>query len=279
VTLPQLPQLRRVDGYLDAVAARSSDVVDTGPLRAFVSHAPYPYYVRPRPGIALVDPGSVTADHVHDAAGVLAGAGQPVSFEWVDDLAPELGRVLAAEGYAVQRHPLLVRDLTAPATAAPGGGLAVRLLAADAPQLRAALAVQSVGFGVPGTARGEAGAEQRDADVVDDELLSYVRDRIASGSSVVAVAEDADAGVVACGWHQPVGEETEVVGVATLPTHRRRGAAAALVEVLVADAVERGATLALLSADGDAVARIYESVGFVRVGRTGAASPPEEPPG
>lgn len=273
-----LDVLRRVDAYLDAVAGRSSDVVDVGPLRAFVSHAPYPYYVRPRPGHALDAPGSVTAAQVRDAAAVLVAAGHPVSFEWVDELAPELGAVLAAEGYAVDRHPLLVRDLTAPPPPAPRSAPTARLLDADDPRLRDALAVQSVGFGVPGTARGEHGPAQRDADVVEDTLLEHVRGRIADGRSVVAVAEDPAVGVVACGWHQPVGAETEVVGVATLPTHRRQGAAAALVDVLVADAADRGVTLALLSADGDAVARVYESVGFVRVGRTGAASPVEPAP-
>jgi GNAT superfamily N-acetyltransferase len=266
--------LRRCDAYLDAAPAMAADAVDVGPLRAFVSRAPYPYYVRPRPGVDLTAPGSVTAEHVRAAAAVLTDAGHAVSFEWVDELAPALGDVLRAEGYAVQRHPLLVRDLTAPGRP-PGDApsLTARLLDAASPDLPAALAVQSVGFGTPGTARGEPGTPDRDGAEVDDELLAYVRRKVGDGGAAVAVAEAADAGVVACGWHQPVGADTEVVGVATLPAFRRRGAARALLEVLVSDATHRGVTMALLSAGDDAVARIYEAAGFTRIGHTGAAEP------
>lgn len=264
--------LRRCDTYLDAVPSLSAEAVDVGPLRAFVSRAPYPYYVRPRPDADLAAPGSVTGEQVRAAAAVLEGAGHPVSFEWVAELAPHLGEVLRAEGYAVHHHPLLVRDLTT-GTAPIGSTTTARLLAADAPELRDALAVQAVGFGVPGTARGEAGAAARDADAVEESLLTYVRERIASGRASVAVADDPHAGIVACGWHQPVGADTEVVGVATLPAYRRRGAAAAVLEMLVADAARHGVTMALLSAGDDAVARIYERSGFTRIGATGAAEP------
>jgi GNAT superfamily N-acetyltransferase len=267
-------RLRRCDTYLDAVPALAADVVDVGPLRVFVSRAPYPYYVRPRPGADLAEAGSVTTAHVREAAAVLREAGDPVSFEWVDELAPALGDVLRAEGYDVHRHPLLVRDLDAPLPETRTvSGLTARLLTADATDLRDALAVQGVGFSVPGTARGEADVRERDADVVEDSLLDYVRERIRSGLASVAVADDPDAGIVACGWHQPVGAETEVVGVATLPAYRRRGAAAAMLDVLVSDAAARGVTMALLSAGDDAVARIYEHAGFTRIAHTGAAEP------
>jgi GNAT superfamily N-acetyltransferase len=284
-----LALLRRCDGYLDTVPSLGADAIDVGPLRAFVSRAPYPYYVRPRPDADLTTPGSVTGEHVRAAAAVLERAGHPVSFEWVAELAPALDQVLRAEGYAVHHHPLLVRDVTAAANpvlpGAPGDphapgraraeGLAVtaRLLDSDAPDLCDALAVQGVGFSVPGTARGEAGVPEREADTVEDALLAYVRERIAAGRASVAVADVPEAGIVACGWHQPVGADTEVVGVATLPAYRRRGAAAAVLEVLVADAARHGVTMALLSAGDDAVARIYERSGFTRIGATGAAEP------
>ncbi len=266
--------LRRCDAYLDAVATLAADVVDVGPLRAFVSRAPYAYYVRPIPGRDLSVPGSVTGEHVRGAAAVLTDAGHPVSFEWVDELAPMLGDVLRGEGYAVHRHPLLVRDLREPFDDPRRAvGLTARLLEADAPDLLAALAVQEVGFSVPGTARGDADVRERDTREVEQALLDYVRERIRDGRASVAVADDPEAGIVACGWHQAVGADTEVVGVATLPAHRRRGAAAALLEVLVDDAATHGVTMALLSAGDDAVARIYERSGFTRIGFTGAAEP------
>jgi predicted GNAT family acetyltransferase len=66
-----------------------------------------------------------------------------------------------------------------------------------------------------------------------------------------------------------------VVGVATLPTWRRRGLGAAVTAFLVQDAGRRGAEVVFLSAGDDAVARVYERLGFRRVGVHSAAEPPK----
>jgi predicted GNAT family acetyltransferase len=58
---------------------------------------------------------------------------------------------------------------------------------------------------------------------------------------------------------------TEIVGVATLPAARRRGLGAAITAALVADAQQRGVDVIFLSAGSEAVARIYERVGFRRI--------------
>jgi predicted GNAT family acetyltransferase len=79
--------------------------------------------------------------------------------------------------------------------------------------------------------------------------------------------------VLAVGSHQPVGAVTEIVGVGTLPAARRRGLGAAVTAALVADARARGAELVFLSAGSEAIARVYERLGFVRVGTAGLASP------
>jgi predicted GNAT family acetyltransferase len=76
----------------------------------------------------------------------------------------------------------------------------------------------------------------------------------------------------AVGAHQPLQATSEIVGVATLPAFRRRGLAAAVTTTLVADALERGVTTAFLSADDEDVARVYERIGFRRIGTAGAAS-------
>jgi predicted GNAT family acetyltransferase len=69
---------------------------------------------------------------------------------------------------------------------------------------------------------------------------------------------------VAIAMHQPVGRVTEVVGVATLPAFRRRGLASAVTQLIVDDAVRRGAQTIFLTADDDGVARVYERLGFRR---------------
>jgi predicted GNAT family acetyltransferase len=70
-----------------------------------------------------------------------------------------------------------------------------------------------------------------------------------------------------------VAEVTEVVGVATLPSARRRGIGAAVTGALVAHALASGLGLVFLSAASDDVARIYERLGFRRVARAGIAEP------
>jgi GNAT superfamily N-acetyltransferase len=273
--------LRRVDAYLDAAPDDSATGVDVGPLRAFESRAPWPFYVRPRPELDLGAADAVSADDVRRAAAVLADAGESASFEWVEQLVPSLGPALVEAGFVVSSHPLLTLDLTVTSaegrsragTGAGGRPASIRILDAGSPDLAVAVAVSDVGFAAAGTATGPEGTAERDAVDVDPSLVEYLATRISEGRSVVAVLDDEADGVVAAGWHQPIGDVTELVAVATLPAYRRRGAAADIVRVLVADARRRGCTLALLAAGDDAVARVYEHVGFTRSGTCGAAEP------
>ena len=82
---------------------------------------------------------------------------------------------------------------------------------------------------------------------------------MASGVTRTAIATLGD-DVVAMGQHQPVGDVTEIVGVATIPEARRRGIAGALTAALVADA---DVGTVFLSAGEDA-ARVYGRLGFER---------------
>jgi GNAT superfamily N-acetyltransferase len=266
---PRTDLLRRLDRYLDAVPRASADPVDAGPLRAFLSRAPWPYYARPRPELDLSGTAAVTPDDLAAAARLLADHGSAVSFEWVHELVPGLAATLQLAGYAVTLHPLLALELPAPLPPA-----AAVLLEPDDDRLRDALAVAEIAFAAPGTAVGAEGARERDATEVPEGQLEHIGGRLADGSAALAVAVDPRDGVVASGSHVPVDGVTEVMGVATLPTHRRRGLAVDVVARLLVDATDRGCGLALLSAADDDVARVYERLGFVRVGHAGAASLP-----
>ena len=68
-----------------------------------------------------------------------------------------------------------------------------------------------------------------------------------SGVSVMVVAELAGE-PVAAGMHQPVGEVTEIVGVATLPAVRRQGLGGAVTGALVEHALADGVETVFLSA-------------------------------
>lgn len=88
----------------------------------------------------------------------------------------------------------------------------------------------------------------------------------------MAAAYD-ERGVTGGGSHSPRGTTTELTGIAVLPRARRRGVGAALRGALVSDARQRGVHTVFLSAQDDAVARVYERVGFVRVGTAWIAEP------
>ncbi|MEO6350449.1 MAG: GNAT family N-acetyltransferase [Candidatus Limnocylindrales bacterium] len=98
--------------------------------------------------------------------------------------------------------------------------------------------------------------------------------RIRDGWSIAAAAFAED-GPVAFGIHQPVDDVSEIVGVATLPAYRRQGLGAAVTSELVRDALARGVKTTFLSAGSEDVARVYERIGFRRVGSAGGAEPPE----
>ena len=87
-----------------------------------------------------------------------------------------------------------------------------------------------------------------------------------AGRSVLYGAFDPDLGAVGGGSHNPRGQVTEIVGVGVLPAVRRQGIAGHLTWALTQDAMAGGVDTVFMSAGSDAVARIYEGVGFVRVG-------------
>jgi GNAT superfamily N-acetyltransferase len=244
-------------------------VEDHGPLRLFISEGvPWPYYARPRGG-------EITADDVKAMRRRQWELGLPETFEWVVDLAPTLSPAAREAGLAVVEVPLMALDR--PLDAPPVDANVRRLEPGDA-ALAASRAVADIAFGAPGTARGEAGPAERDAAVgrFPESRMATVRERMAAGLTITIVAED-DAGVLAVGSHQPVGGVTEVVGVATLPSARRRGLGAAVTAALVADARRGGAEIVFLSAGSDDIARVYGRLGFERVGTAGLAEPAVSP--
>ncbi|HET8950500.1 MAG TPA: hypothetical protein VFN44_08315, partial [Solirubrobacteraceae bacterium] len=152
--------------------------------------------------------------------------GVPQALEWIHEVVPGTLAVAQAARMKVKEVPLMVLGDGRWRTPEPPDGITVRLLAPGDRALAASGAVQYIGFGHPGTAVGDAGPAERDASAVGQSAveLDFLSDRIRNGLTLPAVAEDAG-GVLAGGSHQPVGEVTAIVGVATLPSARRRGLA------------------------------------------------------
>lgn len=251
--------LEQIDQYYDAVPRSGADTEDLGPFTLFISRGGWPYYARPRHGPAGAP---ATVQDVLRVRARQRELGLPESLEWVDDLAPGLAEVVERSGLVVERLPLLA--LTGPVGVAHVPGVRVRIVDPEEPDLARIIATVSLGFASPGTEIGPVGPSDLEAAAAADDRLEHVRGRLRSGLTVMAVAEDAD-GPLAAGSHQPVGGVTEIVGVATLPSARRRGLGALVTAALVEDARTAGVRTTVLSAGSDDVARVYQKVGFARV--------------
>jgi ribosomal protein S18 acetylase RimI-like enzyme len=263
--------LHRLEQFYDAVPRLGADAEPHGPLTLFVRRgAGWPYYARP----TLGHPGPVTVSDITAMRARQRSLGVPEALEWVLETSPSVDASAVAAGLLVRRCPLLV--LTGPPAAVPvPAGVAVGGVRGDAPDLARIDAVAAVGFGLPGTASGTAGPAARDATAaeVDAARLAALRARLDSGQLVQAVATGAE-GPLAVGSYQHAGGVAEIVGVATLPSARRRGLAAAVSAELARHALAAGMTTVFLSAGDDAAARVYERVGFRRVATAGIAEPP-----
>jgi ribosomal protein S18 acetylase RimI-like enzyme len=262
--------LARIEAYYDAVPRAAAAVETLGPLTLFVRQgAGWPYYARPSLGATVV-----TAADVERVRARQRALGLPEAFEWVAETTPGLEVAAAAAGLAVGRHPLLVLDPRGPSPCAAPPGVEVRLAGVD-DDLALLSAVAHVAFGAGGTAVGPQGPADLPARAAEGrpDQVAFERERVRTGRTVMAVAL-AGGLPVGVGSHQPVGPVSEIVGVATLPAYRRRGIAASLTAFLAADAGRRGVATVFLSAGDDDVARVYERVGFRRIGTACVAEPP-----
>jgi ribosomal protein S18 acetylase RimI-like enzyme len=263
--------LDRLDAYLDAVPRPATRPEDIGGLVLFVpaTKAGWRYYARPRRG--AVEP---TEEDVRRTRVRQRELRLPEELEWVVEITPRLGAAAEATGLRVEQRPFMVLDDESALAARRDVDAEVRLVTGG-DDLALIGAVPAVGFAHAGTAAGEAGYDALRAAAAGrpPSAVAFERDRVRSGATVAAAAF-VDGLPVAYGAHQPVGDATELVGIATLPAFRRRGLGAAVTAFLAEDAVRRGVGTIFLSAADPDVARLYGSIGFRRVGTAGAASPP-----
>jgi GNAT superfamily N-acetyltransferase len=267
-----LPLLTAIEACYDGIPrVGGARVEPVGPFELFLREGVgWPLYARPRLGTT-----SVTAADVALVLARQVELGVPRAIEWVHDLLPALLGLVEAAGMHVERAPLMVLESVdeIPTEAT------LSLLDPDAPGFAAEWAVSStvanLGFGSGGTAVGAAGPAERDAALAPPapEMLAFVRESLRRPDRAEAVASTPAEGVLARGALQGAGNAAEIVGVATLPSARRRGLGAAVSAFLARHARETGHDLVFLSASDEAVARVYARVGFRRVGTACIAEP------
>jgi ribosomal protein S18 acetylase RimI-like enzyme len=253
-----LALLRRIERYLDEAPRANADAVPCGPFTAFVSRGGWPYYARPSLGTR----DTINARDVVSVLDQLEQLGQPRCLEWVHESTPSLRAAAVSAGAEVTDHPLLA---IAEAPARHDNSTVVRQLLGDDPELPWVEAAIQIGFRQDDTHVGTASVPERDALIRDLDLSTPIR-LLDEGLSVLFGAFDPDAGAVGGGSHYPRGHVTEIVGVGVLPAMRRRGIASALTWALTSHALSTGVSTVFMSAGSDKVARIYEGVGFQRIG-------------
>ena len=283
---PDVDVFVRLERFYDAVPRDAAVAEDIGGFVLFVREGEgWPFYARPRLGADTPSAADITAVRRRQRE-----VGAPEAFEWVHETSPDLLAVARSAGLDVVLAPLMVLETAALVPDLPLPGAAIRFLdpadAAFAADLRAARAVSRLGFGAPATAGAltampaarPAGPAERDAlPPLDETLVATERRRMLTGRLSGAVAESPTEGVLASGFTQTVGDVAEVVGVATLPSARRRGYASQLTASLAREAVQNGANLVFLSAGDDDTARLYSKVGFRRIGTACIAEPASVP--
>jgi ribosomal protein S18 acetylase RimI-like enzyme len=268
--------IERIDAFCDAIPRQRATAEPLGPLVLFVVNGPgWPYYARPLRGR---QPAGLPAISAADVRKVRARQRElliPESFEWIEQATPDMAAAATGAGLDVHVHPLLMlADLLPPPALPPR--ISVRIVSPDDPHLILAWAAPGVAFGHPGTAIGSAGVTERDKVAANHDagIVGLVRERLESGESVLAAAVGPN-GPLAAGSYQLAGGVAEITGLGVLPTSRRRGLGAAVTAALAADALARGAGIVFLSATDEVVARVYERLGFRRIGTAMIADLPQ----
>jgi GNAT superfamily N-acetyltransferase len=251
--------LRRIDRFCDEVPRHWATAADDGPLRLFVrsrSGSGWPFYARPIPGGP-----PVTAEDVERVRTRQRAFRVPEAFEWVADTTPSMADAAREAGLPVTMCPLLVLNGDPVAPALPPGYSARLLGPADGDLQAAAHSVLTVAAAAfkappPGPPVGAA--------------LAELRTDLAAGTIARALVTG-PRGPVAAGSVQRVGDVVELVGIGTVAAARGQGLGGAVTALLAGAARDAGAEVVFLAAGDAAATRVYERVGFRRVGECGIA--------
>jgi ribosomal protein S18 acetylase RimI-like enzyme len=246
--------LARLETYYDTAPRANATTEEVGPFTSFLrgSADGWGYYARPRLGLT----GNVTVADVDAVRAHRRALGEREDIEWVHETTPSLLAAARGSGLTVHECPLLV--LADPAPTRKGDRRAVTLGPED--DLDSVVGAIHAGF--------------EGSDEIVPRPTARERQMMREGLLALVAAYDGQGAVVGGGSHGPRGDTTELTGIAVLPRVRRQGFGAAITAALVADARARGVRTVFLSAQDDAVARVYERVGFERVGTACIAEAP-----
>lgn len=249
--------LSTLETYYDAAPRPMATTEEIGPFTLFLraNQQGWPYYARPTLGYD----GPITAAQVEAVRERQRELEVPESFEWVHETTPALLAAAREAGLHVGECPLLaLPGGAAPVVPPVPDGYSVAMLASDSSDISAVVAA--------------VGAAFAECDEPEERDPGRLPELLGSGLLAMTGAYDGQ-GPVGGGSHSPRGDTTELTGIAVMPRARRRGIGASITAALVEDAQARGVETVFLSAQDDTVARVYERIGFQRVGTACIAEP------
>jgi GNAT superfamily N-acetyltransferase len=235
-------ELDRVEAHARGVAALGAERVAVGAFDAFLAAEGPSYAVPARP----TGDATALAAELAELDATFRARGLPLRIELTLVLWPELSPALVAAGLTpVEETPLFV---VGPEGFRPRSvaGLDVRWLAPEeSPAFALALVRQ--------------GYELRGPPPSADEVAALRASLAGPLRLATATLDGLPAGA---GFSLPLADTTELSGVTTLPTQRRRGVGAGLVSFLVARHFEAGGALAWAASDDPRAAALFYRVGF-----------------
>jgi ribosomal protein S18 acetylase RimI-like enzyme len=252
-----LALIQELQDYLRNAAGRDHDVYACPPFHLYLNPTDdFRFFSYAIPDYPL---DGLTADQLGALRSAFAARKRTLRLEFIHEYSPLLRAALDGLGVPLEGvHPSLVCTPATWAFVAPPDGLLCLRLTADSEERDLAdyIETQSRGFGDEGRGATPERIEELRTDI-----------RLGNGVFLVRVGGEA---VATGATIAPLDGFTELVGIATLPEHRRRGIAGALTALLADDAFARGAHTAFLTAADEDASRVYQRSGFRLVG-TGLA--------
>ena len=244
-----LDLLRRLDAYADAIYERTARRVDVGPFVCFL------HPTSDLEGMSAVHVrGPLREDfaaHLAEVKRVFAEHERRCELEFFEELWPTLLPQLEANGFVKPHHnPAMIVDRPSFRNESVAG-LDVRQLGPD-DDLWAAYRLGFAAFEMEG-------------EVKKDHVEAIRRD-IEREEAYLYAAFDGDQ-IIGTAIRFPTKAALALLGfIATAPEHRRRGIAGHLTSIATAAAFDDGADEVWLTAGSAAAVRLYERLGFRRVG-------------
>jgi ribosomal protein S18 acetylase RimI-like enzyme len=228
--------VEQLQAFLRAFAGSGREIVRVGPFEAFFDprdELKYLNYAVPDDGVL---PGSEEIDALRSA---FRERERLPRLEWIEEAAPLVADALGAAG--------MQQELATPMMACAPADL-------RAPDVDVEVAPVSAADALDARNLQRAAFGQEPVDAVSAETPR----RLLAGRVDGVIA-------TAAGWSEVIGGVSEIVGVATAESFRRRGLGGAMTAAAARAAFGEGAELCVLSPGDETAMRVYERAGFRRV--------------